>query len=71
MQTRAYQKGELAALYYPWCSHRQSLRRFREDLELASELNMRLRQTGWRPSRRVFTPLQVRLIFETLGEPLE
>ena len=71
MITRAYQKGELAALYYPWCSQRQALRCFRNDLELASELNQRLRQTGWRPSRRVLTPLQVRLIFETLGEPLD
>ncbi|MBQ9285067.1 MAG: DUF4248 domain-containing protein [Bacteroidaceae bacterium] len=71
MMIRAYQKGELAAMYYPWCSQRQALRCFRRDLELATELNQRLQLTGWRPSRRVLTPVQVRLIFEALGEPLD
>ncbi len=69
MITRAYQKGELASLYYPWCSQRQALRHFARDLEYSTDLNSRLRAIGWRPTHRLFNPQQVMLIFEHFGEP--
>lgn len=69
LKIRAYQKGQLAQLYYPWCGYRPALRRFTADLKRATALCDDLRRTGWVPSNRIFTPLQVRLIFEALGEP--
>ena len=69
MKIRAYQKGQLAMLYYPWCGYRPALRRFANDLERALMLKEDLMRTGWVPKSRVLTPQQVRLIFDTLGEP--
>ena len=69
MKIRAYQKGQLAQMYYPWCDYRPALRRFAQDLARAHQLREDLRKTGWLPSCRVFTPKQVQLIFEALGEP--
>ena len=56
-------------MYYPWCGYRPALRRFACDLERALTLRDDLRRTGWVPHNRIFTPQQVRLIFNTLGEP--
>ena len=36
---------------------------------LALTLRDDLRRTGWVPHNRIFTPQQVQLIFDTLGEP--
>ena len=69
MKIRAYQKGQLAQMYYPWCGKRAALRRFALDLERALTLCEDLRRTGWVPPNRIFTPQQVRLIIDTLGEP--
>ena len=71
MKIRAYQKGQLAQMYYPWCGYRPALRRFANDLERARTLHDDLRRTGWHPANRIFTPMQVQLIFEALGEPGE
>ena len=54
---------------YPWCGYRPALRRFACDLERALTLRDDLRRTGWVPHNRIFTPQQVQLIFNTLGEP--
>ena len=56
-------------MYYPWCGYRPALRRFACDLERALTLRDDLRRTGWVPHNRIFTPQQVQLIFNTLGEP--
>ena len=69
MKVRAYQKGQLAQMYYPWCGYRPALRRFACDLERALTLRDDLRRTGWVPHNRIFTPQQVQLIFDTLGDP--
>ena len=71
MKIRAYQKGQLAQMYYPWCGYRPALRRFANDLKRARTLHDDLRSTGWHPANRIFTPMQVQLIFEALGEPGE
>ena len=49
MKVRAYQKGQLAQMYYPWCGYRPALRRFACDLERALTLRDDLRRTGWVP----------------------
>ena len=69
VKIRAYQKGQLAQMYYPWCGYRQALANFKRDLERATELMDTLRRTGWDDRNRVLTPLQVRFIFDALGEP--
>lgn len=69
MRIRAYQKGELAQMYYPWCSRRHAVRCLNRDIEHAWTLRRLLQQTGWRPDNRILTPQQVTLIFNKLGEP--
>ena len=57
------------ALQKLWCGYRPAVRRFACDLERALTLRDDLRRTGWVPHNRIFTPQQVQLIFDTLGEP--
>ena len=56
---RPYSKRELAMAYAPEISPVSALNR------LARELG----DTGYRPRQRVFTSLQVELIFRYLGRP--
>ena len=69
MKIRAYQKGELALMYYPWCCRHQAVRCLNRDIDKAWTLRRMLKQTGWKPNNRVFTPQQVSLILSKLGEP--
>ena len=69
MQIRAYQKGELAQMYYPWCGKRQALSNFNRDVQRSWALCRGLRRMGWRPANRIFTERQSELIFKILGEP--
>lgn len=69
MKIRAYQKGQLAQMFYPWCGKRAALRRFAQDLDRALTLKEELQLTGWSETTRVLTPQQVKLIVETIGDP--
>lgn len=69
MKIRAYQKGELAQMYYPWCGSRQALKRFNADLEAALSLRQQLNASGWTATKRVLSPYQVKLIIDHMGEP--
>ncbi|MDR0894601.1 MAG: DUF4248 domain-containing protein [Prevotellaceae bacterium] len=66
---RRYGKGELASLYMPDILCSSALRQFNEWLATAPGLTDRLRATGLQPGARQYTPQQVSLIVEALGEP--
>ena len=61
---RAYGKSELAMLYFPGDSKESALRKFRFWLKV----NKRLRKFIT-PKRKYYSPKQVRVIIDELGEP--
>ena len=63
---RAYGKSELAMMYFPELSKESALKKFRYWLSL----NTRLRNLISKEIRG-YTPKQVRLIVEEIGEPFE
>ena len=62
---RPYSKRELAMAYAPEISPVSALNRMRYNDRLTRELG----DTGYRSRQRVFTSLQVELIFRYLGRP--
>lgn len=66
---RAYGRTELAQLYLPHLSPGRAWRKLREWLAASPGLEQRLQGTGYDGHGRTFTPLQVKLIVEALGEP--
>lgn len=66
---RSYSKGELAYMYNPDISDSAARRRFSQWMHHAPTLMQNLFDTGYTESQRTFTPRQVALIFEALGEP--
>ena len=61
---RTFKRTELAMLYFPEIQPRSAWQKLREWICNNPQLH-RLDQTG----RRSFTPAEVTLIFEVLGEP--
>ena len=59
---RPYYKRELAEAYAPTISPASALK-------LNLELDEALRHTGYKGSQKIFTSLQVELIFRYLGKP--
>ena len=66
---RCYGRGELALLYLPHVQQRSALKSFNEWLERAPGLMASLEEAGYTPTSRRYTPAQVRLIVDALGEP--
>ena len=62
-------KSALAASYFPELASHQACNRLRRWIIRCTELYDKLRETGYRPERRIFTPRQVGLIILYLGEP--
>ncbi len=71
METRnkSYSKGELASLYAPNIAPSSACKRLAAWILHHPTLMSDLRQTGYTDKQRTFTPKQVELIFEALGEP--
>ena len=67
--TRPYSKRELAMAYAPEISPVSALNRLAEWMRYNDRLTRELGDTGYRPRQRVFTSLQVELIFRYLGRP--
>ena len=63
---RAYGKSELAMLYFPKSSKATALRMLNKWLKFSP----RLRKLP-NPKFRYYTPLQVKLILDELGEPFD
>lgn len=67
---RSYTKSELAHLYNPSQSQICALRTLKKWVETHPVLKEKLRETGINYADiRIFTPLQVELIFTYLGRP--
>ena len=63
---RPYSKRELAMAYAPEISPVSALNRLAEWMRYNDRLTRELGDTGYRPRQRVFTSLQVELIFRSL-----
>ena len=65
-----YTKRELAKLYFPFTENTKSaVANLRNLLKRNEELMEELQNAGYQPYDKCFTPRQVRLIVEFLGEP--
>ncbi len=66
---RPYAKRELAVAYAPEISPGSALNRLSAWIHHHERLREELKETGYRPHQRIFTSLQVELIFRYLGRP--
>ena len=66
---RAYGRTELAQLYSPHLSAGAAWQKLRAWISLYPGLTDQLSAAGYTPRLRMFTPRQVRMIVEALGEP--
>ena len=66
---KSYSKCELAHLYFPGSSQSAALRSLNRYIHTARGLLQALMATGYTPNTRRFTRLQVKIIFDHLGEP--
>lgn len=68
-EIRSYGRTELALRYNPHLTPQSAWRTLHHWIRVCSPLNSQLHQMGYTPSVRRFTPAQVALIIEYLGEP--
>ena len=66
---RAYGRMELAQLKSPTLTHMAPSRKMKPWISLCPGLLQRLYDLGYESKRRSFTPLEVRVIVDALGEP--
>lgn len=66
---RGYGKGELAMLYMPGICRCGALKQFNRWIDRNTRLTAQLVETGYDGTERIFTPKQVELIVEYIGEP--
>ena len=69
MKVRPYYKSELAQAYAPDICLGAALNRLALWIKTNTQLSEALRETDYRVTQRMFTPRQVALSFEYLGEP--
>ena len=63
---RAYGKSELAMIYFPESSKETAMKKFRNWLRINQRLRNYINKNA-----RCYTPKQVRIIVEEVGEPFE
>ena len=68
-QIRTYGKGELAQLYCPNITTAAARKKLMLWIHFYPNLIDNLRVIGFSDTSKTFTPAQVRLIVEALGEP--
>ena len=68
-QVRAMSKSELAMAYAPCLTPQSAVNRLMVWIRHNPELTEALRRTGYRKQQKLLTSLQVRTIFNYLGEP--
>ena len=66
---KTYGRTELALIYSPNLTPKGALARLNGWIRLYPGLEQQLKATGFKWSQRYFTPAQVSLITEALGEP--
>ena len=68
-QICTYGKGEMAQLYNPHVTQAAACRKLMHWIGLQPQLQEALKRYGMTDTTRTFTPVQVRLIVEAIGEP--
>lgn len=68
-KVHAYGRTELAQLYCPTVAPETAWRKLRAMIRLTPGLYDRLSATGYTPHIRSFTPKQVSIIVDAIGEP--
>jgi hypothetical protein len=71
MKRNSYSRSELAALYLPDFTPRAAIRQINNWMGVHPWLKKRLLEAGADDHTRFYTPRQVEIIFEALGEPPE
>lgn len=66
---RFYGRTELAIRYNPTLDAQSAWRKLKEWIAYNPDLTSALKEAGYDPRRRSFTPKQVKLIFQYIGEP--
>ncbi|MCR5780342.1 MAG: DUF4248 domain-containing protein [Bacteroidaceae bacterium] len=66
---RAYSKKELALMYFPDSTPRTAVSHLMSWIRRCTRLWNLLQATGYQTTCKTFTPRQVRVIVEQLGEP--
>lgn len=59
-----------ASLYFPDISPKSASRALRREIVTYPQLLEALESTNWHPNKRLFTPLQQRIIVYYLGQPV-
>ena len=66
---RPYTKKELALMYFPDSTPRTAVSHLMCWIRRCTQLWEQLQETGYEPTCKTFTPRQVKVIVEQLGEP--
>ena len=69
IRPRTFSKLELGCLYCPHLTPAMASRRLKEWIIYNPTLVEMLKESGWNPRNRIYTPHQVACIFKILGEP--
>ena len=69
IRPRTFSNLELGCLYCPHLTPAMASRRLKEWVIYNPTLVEMLKESGWNPRNRIYTPHQVACIFKILGEP--
>ena len=69
IRPRPFSNLELGCLYCPHLTPAMASRRLKEWIIYNPTLVEMLKESGWNPRNRIYTPHQVACIFKILGEP--
>ena len=69
LRPRTFSNLELGCLYCPHLTPAMASRRLKEWIIYNPTLVEMLKESGWNPRNRIYTPHQVACIFKILGEP--
>lgn len=64
-----YGRSELAVLYFPDIHPESAWKKLKSWIKHAPGLEERMMQTGYNKRQHLFTPRQVRMIVDAIGEP--
>ena len=68
-KTKSYGVGELACLFLPTLNCRSASNQFRTWIKKNEKLKQELIEAGFQNRQKIYTPKQVQIIIEHLGEP--
>jgi hypothetical protein len=66
---RSYGYGELALLYFPNSSKVSATTQLGRWIRQNENLKLQLIELGYKPKKKILTPIQVRVIVDFIGEP--